>query len=141
MPAASVALNYKAEFTHSEFEAIARGLVPEAMEDKWFIYLEDDVLYLHRSWTGSCIYQVQFVQEYERHRVSRTIANRNPDECRETDDVYDVKLLNFLIRNLLLGHHLEFPRPNNLPSASPRGLYQHLVSGTGFREKPERRIY
>jgi len=29
------------------------------MEDKWFIFLEDDWLYLHRSWTGTCVYKVQ----------------------------------------------------------------------------------
>jgi len=32
------------------------GLVPEEIEDKWFIYWEDDTLFFHRSWTGNCIY-------------------------------------------------------------------------------------
>lgn len=29
-------------------------------QDRWFIYLEGDVLNLHRSWTGTCTDQVEF---------------------------------------------------------------------------------
>ena len=33
------------------------------MEDKWFIFMENGILYFHRSWTGVCIYQVHFDEQ------------------------------------------------------------------------------
>ena len=41
-------------------QSIARGYVPMDMNDKWFAFMEDDCLYLHRSWTGFGIYEVTF---------------------------------------------------------------------------------
>ena len=43
-----------------EYAQLSLGLIPEEMEDKWFIYLEDNKLYCHRSWTGLCAYIVEF---------------------------------------------------------------------------------
>ena len=63
-------LAFHAEFDSAELAQISQGLVPQAMEDKWFIYLdEDDWLYFHRSWTGACIYAVQLLRSAEGARV------------------------------------------------------------------------
>lgn len=43
-----------------EYERVVRGLKPGAMEDKWHNYFEDGKLYCCRSWTGECIYIVEF---------------------------------------------------------------------------------
>jgi hypothetical protein len=47
-------------YTIEEFEKIKIGLIPQQMEDKWFIYFEEPWLYLHRSWSGNCIFKVRF---------------------------------------------------------------------------------
>lgn len=39
-----------------EFHCLKIGLKPKDMDDKWFIYFENNQLYFHRSWTGSCIF-------------------------------------------------------------------------------------
>jgi hypothetical protein len=49
MPAEKAQLDYSAEFTPEEFAKIAEGLIPEEMEDKWYIHLEDNALYFNRS--------------------------------------------------------------------------------------------
>ena len=72
---------------------IRRGVIPEMMEDKWFIFLEEDVLYFHRSWTGFCIYQVRMKKEGAEYRVVEALVNRNPSEFSTTDDKYIVDLL------------------------------------------------
>lgn len=41
-------------------ERLKMGIKPETMEDKWFLFYENDVLYAHRSWTGYCIYELHF---------------------------------------------------------------------------------
>ncbi len=35
-------------FTHEQFTKLSEGLIPEQMEDKWFIFFEDGWLYFHR---------------------------------------------------------------------------------------------
>lgn len=47
-------------FEEEEAERLQRGLNPEEMEDRWFIYWEGDALYCHRSWTGICMFVVHF---------------------------------------------------------------------------------
>ena len=49
-------LGYEQLFTNVDAERLQEGLVPQVMEDKWFVYFENDWLYLHRSWTGSLVY-------------------------------------------------------------------------------------
>lgn len=46
----------------SERQILVLGLKPLAMEDKWFIYVEDDVISCVRSWTGIEIYKAKIEQ-------------------------------------------------------------------------------
>lgn len=55
------ALAFTASYSPYQFEKIKQGFLPQEMEDKWFIYFQDDQLYFHRSWTGSCIYILKFI--------------------------------------------------------------------------------
>ena len=38
--------------------ALALGTVPEEMENKWFVFQEDDKIHFHRSWTGILVFRV-----------------------------------------------------------------------------------
>ena len=46
-------------FTERQFRRLIRGLIPQQMEDKWFIFYEDGWLYFHRSWTGFGIFKAR----------------------------------------------------------------------------------
>jgi hypothetical protein len=48
-----VPIPYQAAFDSGQFARLKEGLVPQQMEDKWFIYYEEPYLFLHRSWTAS----------------------------------------------------------------------------------------
>jgi hypothetical protein len=111
MPQETAILSYREEFSSEEFEKISRGVVPEEMEDKWFIYLEGTTLCLHRSWTGTCIYQVELEAHAGTYAVRRALVNRNPAQYHATDDVYDAELLRFLVSYVLLGRDVECPLP------------------------------
>lgn len=56
-------------FSDLQMEALRRGHIPEQMEDKWFWYMEEDTLYAHRSWTGFCIYRIDFKPD-DNHTVT-----------------------------------------------------------------------
>ena len=81
------------DFTAGQMEALRRGNIPQEMEDKWFWYMENDTLFAHRSWTGSCIYMIEF-QSDGNHRVT---VNRDPDVYKCTDIEEDRETLNGLL--------------------------------------------
>jgi len=121
--------------TEEEYELISQGVIPEAMEDKWFIFLEADVLYFHRSWTGFCIYQVSLKQDGAQFKIGEALVNRDPSQYSATDDGYDVDLLTFLIDNFLLRRSSTFPVPAGVPTGIATGLYHHHVAGVGPGER------
>jgi hypothetical protein len=47
-------------WSDSEWERIRFGLYAQTMEDKWNALVEGNRLFLHRSWTGRCIYEAEF---------------------------------------------------------------------------------
>jgi hypothetical protein len=65
-------------FADHQFERIAFGLVPAAMEQKWFVFYEEPWLSMHRSWTGICVFQARFEKQGETHRVVEALVNRDP---------------------------------------------------------------
>ena len=80
-------------FSDEEMNALRAGHVPEEMEDKWFWYMEGSTLWAHRSWTGFCIYRIDF-QEDHQHVVT---VNRDPEQYKCTSIEEDVKSLNKLL--------------------------------------------
>ena len=130
MPEARAALRYERRFTPEERRRLALGIVPRNMEDKWFIFLEDDWLCLHRSWTGACMYAVKLAATPDGGAdVTEAWVNRAPDQYTRTDDDYDVKLLAFLVERLLLGHDAPFPVPPAVATPERSALYRHHVVG------------
>ena len=83
----------KRSFSDEEMDALRRGNIPQSMEDKWFRYMEGSTLWAHRSWTGYCIYQIDF-KEDNNHLVT---VNRDPEQYKCTDVEEDVKTLNRLL--------------------------------------------
>ncbi len=81
------------EFTPVQINVLKRGNIPQEMEDKWFWYMEGDTLYAHRSWTGVCVYIIEFNAD-GRHKVT---VNRNPEQYSCTSIEEDKEILNKLL--------------------------------------------
>ncbi len=80
-------------FSAAEMDVLRRGNVPQAMEDKWFWYMRGTTLWAYRSWTGYCIYRIDF-KEDDHHVVT---VNRDPQQYRCTSIEEDVDSLNRLL--------------------------------------------
>lgn len=84
------------KFTDEQITALRRGNIPQEMEDKWFWFMEGDTLYAHRSWTGLCIYIIEFSFANNRHKVT---VNQDPEQVGITSVDEDrreiTKLLNW----------------------------------------------
>lgn len=78
-------LAFKRRFTADQMRRLQQGLVPEQMEDKWFIVWHDDALWLHRSWTGQCIYRVCFAPDGDGFAVADVQVPRDPQVASTAD--------------------------------------------------------
>ena len=59
-------------------QIIKYGHIPEAMEDHWFMYCDENTIRYYRSWTGFCIFIARFVQEDDaNYRIVELQINRD----------------------------------------------------------------
>jgi hypothetical protein len=112
MPKSHAAILASRRFSAREIEKIKLGFRPNSMDDHWFIFYEKDHLYIHRSWTGYCIFIVQFCSEARGYVASELCANRNPKQCWSRDDCYDVQVAFWVIDYFMLGRmDSDMPQP------------------------------
>ena len=84
---------FQRPFKAQQMAALRRGNIPQEMEDKWFWFMEEDTLFAHRSWTGICIYQIDFKPD-NKHVVT---VNRDPEQYKCTSTAEDAQQLNNLL--------------------------------------------
>ena len=129
MPDETDILDFQRSFSPEEFQRILLGLVPRAMEDKWFIYYADEIVNFHRSWTGHHIYSVCLKEQDDGSRqIVKAIVNRNKDQYNAQDNAYDAALLGYIIDRLLLGKPVSFPAPANI-SKDDTSIFKHSMVG------------
>src|SRR5688572_18541891 len=72
-------------FTKTQFAKLVKGLIPREMEDKWFIYYEEEWLYFHRSWTGYGWYKAQVIKTADYYSINEFWAERNHEKYKNED--------------------------------------------------------
>lgn len=87
----------KRKLTSKEIELIKIGHLPKQMEDKWFMFFENEKLFIHRSWTGFCIYIVD-INDSGKLKV---VVNRDQNQYKETNIKKDKIQLDNLLNTLL----------------------------------------
>lgn len=98
MPKETDCFVIKKQLSETDIAILKEGHHPEEMEDKWFMYYEDNKFYFHRSWTGICIYIVSMIEGTDELEV---VVNRNPEEYKETSIEQDKMMLNIIINGYL----------------------------------------
>lgn len=96
-------INIDLLFTDKQFSKLNNGLIPQQMEDKWFIYYENEWLYFHRSWTGYGIYKAKLNKVTNGYTIKEFWAERNQEKYKNDDDNTDIETFTFLIARGLLG--------------------------------------
>lgn len=95
MPEKNASFTFWRHFTKKQLACLRRGHIPDCMEDRWFSYCEGNKLYIHRSWSGSCIYIVALSPVLGRHRVT---VNRDEQQYTCTDIREDKQEVDMLLR-------------------------------------------
>jgi hypothetical protein len=134
-PTLREALGFELVLTDTDAETVMLGLLPRAMEDKWFIYYEEGWLYCHRSWTGAAIYGLRLDGSPVGVRVTDSWVSRDAQHYTETRTDYDRQKVRFLIDAVLLHRPAQFPMPPEATSL-PSGAFQHHAVGTAYQEVP-----
>ena len=131
LPPERAALEIEAEIEPDAWALIQRGFVPRTPQDKWVIFLDDhNWLHIHRSLTGTCIFLAHFAphpEQDEIYTIDQAWVNRNSDQYKMKDLVYDAKLFVYLLRRLLLGHNVPFPVPERMPHQNKPLHEQHVM--------------
>jgi len=129
-----VSIPFHLEIQKGQIDHINKGLIPQEMEDKWFIYYEEPYLFLRRSWTGQPVYRLKFVESDTGYYVSEALFSSDLAEKEKDDLEYQGKLAYFLVCNFLLGQKVPVPKPSGIEEPFP-GVFQHHISGTGYPEE------
>ena len=104
-PAKRTALEYQRTFSPAEMGRLLRGYIPQDMDTKWFVYLEDGALHWHHSWTGIAVFRlhVRPAQAMAGHwEVQSVEVNRHSGQRPHARTDEDLSLLRLAIEGLLL---------------------------------------
>lgn len=88
--------NIEMKLTADGLDNLKEGHLPKDMEDKWLMYFENDKFYIHRSWTGACIYIISPVLDSD---ILEVTVNRNKEQYTETSTERDKIMVTILLNS------------------------------------------
>ena len=97
MPEDSVLIPMNVTIPREAMQVVKRGHIPDAMEDHWFMYSDEDTIRYYRSWTGICIFIAKYVEEGDMCTITELQVNRDPNQYGNTDNDHDVSLFMALL--------------------------------------------
>ena len=124
--------------SREEMQEIAVGYRPIDMSDKWLAFMEDNRLFLHRSWTGIGIYEVTFAAKgfgwTDETGFMPTSARVESDPRRYNPEEFDPIRERDFLRDLIV-HVSGEPMPISLPIVGSYGPTIEAVLGDITTEK------
>ena len=109
--------------------AIRRGYVPHIMDEKWFIFMEGNRLFAHRSWTGLGVYEATFVPAEGGYVIESAVVTGDETEYRRSSDEVESLTLEVLIASYLLQ---ESPSEEQLDGYDPLTKWEFIVPKESF---------
>ena len=118
--------------SREEMQELASGYRPVDMNDKWLAFMENDRLFLHRSWTGHGIYEVRFAAKgfswTDETGFMPTSARVETDPRRYSREEFDPIRERDFLRDLIV-HVSGEPMPISLPVFAASGPTVEAVLG------------
>jgi len=97
MPEKNVLIPMNVTIPCEAMQLVKYGHIPDAMEDHWFMYCDENTIRYYRSWTGFCIYVAKYEDDGETCRITELTVNREPEQYTCTDDEHDAALFMALL--------------------------------------------
>lgn len=76
---------------------IQKGHIPEAQEDHWFMYCDDEYIRYYRSWTGMCAFEAHYHKETECFIIDELTINHALAQFGVNGDEAAMRLFKYLI--------------------------------------------
>jgi hypothetical protein len=87
-----------------QWERIRLGRSARDMDEKWDVFVEERVAFLHRSWTGSGVFEASFEPVASGGwRIWAGTVESDPSQYRRSSDRYDQVLLELVLSAIVLG--------------------------------------
>jgi hypothetical protein len=125
-------------WSEDDWNRLQAGYRARDMDEKWNVFAEDDVVFLHRSWTGHGIYEATFspVPQGGR-RIERAVVEGDRERYRSADDEYDCVMLELVLSAIVLGEPAQQARERLVALTRraagrtdiPAGVIQHSAVG------------
>ncbi|MER5281616.1 hypothetical protein ABT025_38790 [Streptomyces sp. NPDC002809] len=127
-------------WSDEDWKRIQLGYASRDMDEKWDVFTEGDVVFLHRSWTGNGTFAATFAPVGGGGgggwRIGSAVVERDADRYRGTDDAYDCVMLELVISAIVLGEPATDLRSKLVElvrresgSDAQAGLIQHSALG------------
>ncbi len=125
-------------WSDEQWERIQRGYRSRDMDEKWDVFTEGDVVFLHRSWTGHGFVEATFTPiDAGGWQVAKAVVERDRDRYRGKDDDYDSLLLELVLSAIVLAEPaqelrsklVELTRRAAGTTDVPAGIVQHSALG------------
>ena len=62
-PSETTSLPVALKLSKAQMDILRYGHIPEAQEDHWFMYCDDEYIRYYRSWTGMCAYEAHYTSK------------------------------------------------------------------------------
>ena len=105
LPALHSTIALDRRLSDADMRRLRFGIIPQQMEDKWFAFLEGNELFLHRSWTGYCVYVLHLVKRANGMHAVAVDVNRDSEQYRGGPAAMEAAKLGGLVEHLLLRMH------------------------------------
>jgi hypothetical protein len=125
-------------WSDEDWERIQRGYASRDMDEKWDVFTEGEVVFLHRSWTGYGVFAATFAPaDGGGWRIVSAVVERDGERYGGTDDAHDCVLLELVITSIVLGEPapqlssklVELSRRKPRSADVPAGVIQHSTLG------------
>lgn len=87
-------------FPTNDSELLQQGFIPKTINDRWFIYSENNKIYIHNSWSGTCRYVISFCKK----RKKIVLTSFTTGKISQKELPHERKAINHIIDTVLLHH-------------------------------------
>lgn len=99
MPTDDDASDYKLAIPlyKDDLAILKMGHVPEAQEDHWFMYTDDEYIRYYRSWTGMCAFEAHYSKDGDDYLIDHLRMNKNLAQFGVNGDEAGAWLFRYLL--------------------------------------------
>jgi hypothetical protein len=108
-------------WSQGQWERIERGYRARDMDEKWDVFVEGRVAFLHRSWTGNGVFEAPFSPVVAGWHISAAVVESSPERAREASAEFNRILLELVLTAIVLGEPATSLRAELVRLSSPRG--------------------